>query len=658
MNSFHDDLETPSIVVEPPIEEDVIDGQHLNTFPGMGSAEGVSFFYEHSQSSNPLAPEQGLFSNNMDQSTGHIAPLITHGLRDGGFGSDLDQLYTQRCGTASSGNVFLSPLSPSGQHSPVDAAWSPASSSSAFPDYASDDGSSGWSPSVSSPSSPSLSPINQSMNNIALNDAVSDDGTSFSHLSPRQRSNSYTGVTDFSVEQGASRPRSASFNEISSFDNQQLFLPEQQFHGQFMAGQNQTDMTFPEGFDFQAFSNNLNAAPASPSWDSFDSSSQQSSPSFPPQPDLQMQFQQFYQPPTQPPPGHPSHARSQSTHLTVPNLTRRGAQHKRHHSHTGIQDRGRGMVRVRSRQGSPSSWSRSSSRSRDDDVSSSSYSGLSPLNTIDLSDQSQLLMHHITPPSSASVSLSPDLSRSQSPSSPASSIDINVPPQQDTNVPVINVNDFDSFTSFELPGNSGVRRHISYAGAGSRSSSPSRAGPSGLHRVVSDPSGGRRQYPRKPRAPNTVIKFPGLLKPAGEVDDEATYKEMKSMEGTLNVSIGSVGGALEAGLSGEVGGVGGLLRGVGVGSDGGFKNVVGSDKILKASGDRRKNDAKFKCPICFNSFTAKHNLTNHLNSHNGVRPYECAGCGASFTTKGTFQRHASKCKNKASPDEGKLARKR
>jgi len=74
--------------------------------------------------------EQGLFSNNMDQSTGHIAPLITHGLRDGGFGSDLDQLYTQHCGTASSGNVFLSPLSPSGQHSPVDAAWSPASSSS------------------------------------------------------------------------------------------------------------------------------------------------------------------------------------------------------------------------------------------------------------------------------------------------------------------------------------------------------------------------------------------------------------------------------------------------------------------------------------------------------------------------------------------------
>ncbi|THU81383.1 hypothetical protein K435DRAFT_693689 [Dendrothele bispora CBS 962.96] len=101
-----------------------------------------------------------------------------------------------------------------------------------------------------------------------------------------------------------------------------------------------------------------------------------------------------------------------------------------------------------------------------------------------------------------------------------------------------------------------------------------------------------------------------------------------------------------------------VLRGVGMTPEGGYKETVGSDKILKASGDRRKNDAKFKCPICGNSFTAKHNLTNHLNSHNGIRPYDCKACGASFTTKGTFQRHATKCRNKATGDEGKLARKR
>ncbi|KAF5367189.1 hypothetical protein D9758_003895 [Tetrapyrgos nigripes] len=660
MNSqyYPDDLDTPQIFVEPPpVEEDVIDGQHntsLNSFPlQLGSHEGAGYYSDApSPSQNAFGSEQGLFSSNdLDQSTSQIS-LITHGLRDGGFSSDYDQVYTQPCGTVSSGNVFLSPLSPAGSHSPVEATWSPASSSSGdvFPDHVSDDGSSGWSPAISSPSSPSLSPLNQSLNNIALNDVV-DDGVPFQTMS-RQRSSSFTGVQDFSPDQAVGRPRSASFTENPTFDSS-LFFSEQ-LSGQFVPQSSPTQpFIFPDNtFDFGQFSSNLNVAPTSPSWDSVDSSSQQSSPQFPPQSSPQLlAHQQLYQPPIGPPSGHPTHGRSQSTHLTVPgpSLTRRGATHKRAHSHSGVQDRGRGMAirNPRSRHGSPHSLSRSSSRSREDDASLSPFT--QPFLRLDIDYQvAGPSMTHPTSPSSVS------LSRSQSPVSPASSIDITIPYGQDTSVPVINVND-GSFTSFDVASAGGVRRHISYAGTGSRSSSPSRAGPSGLHRVASDPSGISRKYPRKPRGPNQVRKYPGLLKPAEDVDVEETYRGMKRMEGTLNVNVSALGMGMGPGLElGDPATMGSILK---VGSEGGgFKTVVGSDKILKASGERRKNEAKFKCDKCGNSFTAKHNLQNHLNSHNGIRPFECIGCHASFTTKGTYTRHISKCK--FTDDHGKLAAKR
>ncbi|KAF5338044.1 hypothetical protein D9758_014270, partial [Tetrapyrgos nigripes] len=370
----------------------------MNTLPDPGLVFDTLLKRPKGEKGNKPHPSGGLFSSNdLDQSTSQIS-LITHGLRD-----------------VSSGNVFMSPLSPAGSHSPVEATWSPASSSSS--DVFPDDDSSGWSPAVSSPSSPSLSPLNQSLNNIALNDVV-DDGVPFQTMF-RQRSSSFTGVQDFSPDQVLKQLRSASFD--GSFFSEQLsgqFVPQSSPNQPFI---------FPDNtFDFSQFSSNLNVAPTSPSWDSVDSSSQQSSPQFPPQSSPQLLAQQqFYQPPIGPPSGHPTHGRSQSTHLTVPgpSLTRRGAliipdifntnrrdwsinnngrlradeqskdpetsvtnqgtthgrsqsthltvpgpsrshrgaTHKRAHSHSGIQDRGRGMATLRdprARHGSPHSKKR------------------------------------------------------------------------------------------------------------------------------------------------------------------------------------------------------------------------------------------------------------------------------------------------------------
>ncbi|KAJ7830898.1 hypothetical protein B0H14DRAFT_2806081 [Mycena olivaceomarginata] len=56
--------------------------------------------------------------------------------------------------------------------------------------------------------------------------------------------------------------------------------------------------------------------------------------------------------------------------------------------------------------------------------------------------------------------------------------------------------------------------------------------------------------------------------------------------------------------------------------------AVASKKIRMASDKRRINAAIFKCtyPDCSSTFTARHNLTNHLNSHQKIRPYSCKRC--------------------------------
>ncbi|KAJ7249210.1 hypothetical protein B0H12DRAFT_1003734, partial [Mycena haematopus] len=70
------------------------------------------------------------------------------------------------------------------------------------------------------------------------------------------------------------------------------------------------------------------------------------------------------------------------------------------------------------------------------------------------------------------------------------------------------------------------------------------------------------------------------------------------------------------------------------------KTEVASKKIRMASSARRINAALFECPLptCSSTFTARHNLMNHINSHNKYRPHRCM-CGMSFTTQGVLNRH-------------------
>ncbi|KAJ7471437.1 hypothetical protein B0H11DRAFT_1368968 [Mycena galericulata] len=71
---------------------------------------------------------------------------------------------------------------------------------------------------------------------------------------------------------------------------------------------------------------------------------------------------------------------------------------------------------------------------------------------------------------------------------------------------------------------------------------------------------------------------------------------------------------------------------------------VGSPANVAASTSRRKKPAKFECMYCPATFTARHNLRNHLNAHAGVRPHLCPLCQYSFTTMAVMKRHQRKCK--------------
>jgi hypothetical protein len=70
-----------------------------------------------------------------------------------------------------------------------------------------------------------------------------------------------------------------------------------------------------------------------------------------------------------------------------------------------------------------------------------------------------------------------------------------------------------------------------------------------------------------------------------------------------------------------------------------FKDVVASDKIVQASNLRRRREAKHQCEHCGQTFTAKHNLQNHIYSHTGVRPFKCPECSQTFVTSGVLNRH-------------------
>ncbi|KAF9052557.1 hypothetical protein BDP27DRAFT_655332 [Rhodocollybia butyracea] len=76
------------------------------------------------------------------------------------------------------------------------------------------------------------------------------------------------------------------------------------------------------------------------------------------------------------------------------------------------------------------------------------------------------------------------------------------------------------------------------------------------------------------------------------------------------------------------------------------KEQVASDAVVNSAIGRRSRKADFSCtlPGCKATFTAKHNLHNHLNSHYRIRNFKCAQCERDFGTAHVLQRHRRVCK--------------
>ncbi|KAJ7592781.1 hypothetical protein C8J56DRAFT_482706 [Mycena floridula] len=80
--------------------------------------------------------------------------------------------------------------------------------------------------------------------------------------------------------------------------------------------------------------------------------------------------------------------------------------------------------------------------------------------------------------------------------------------------------------------------------------------------------------------------------------------------------------------------------------DGGSPVTLASDKIIAASNKRRKHQARFSCDICGQNFTARHNLQNHLNAHDGVKNFACKFCDFRAVTAAVATRHETNaCKS-------------
>jgi hypothetical protein len=95
-----------------------------------------------------------------------------------------------------------------------------------------------------------------------------------------------------------------------------------------------------------------------------------------------------------------------------------------------------------------------------------------------------------------------------------------------------------------------------------------------------------------------------------------------------------------------------------------FRQIVASEELVAASNNRRKTGTgRFPCTLCPANFTANHNLQStsrsalsifattdpfigHLDSHYGRKNHHCVpeGCGSSFATKSSLNRHRKKCK--------------
>lgn len=45
------------------------------------------------------------------------------------------------------------------------------------------------------------------------------------------------------------------------------------------------------------------------------------------------------------------------------------------------------------------------------------------------------------------------------------------------------------------------------------------------------------------------------------------------------------------------------------------------------------------CRRCNKDFSTKTNLLRHIQTHDGVKPYQCNICGAGFTQNGSLKQH-------------------
>ncbi|KAJ7894900.1 hypothetical protein B0H14DRAFT_2160483, partial [Mycena olivaceomarginata] len=73
------------------------------------------------------------------------------------------------------------------------------------------------------------------------------------------------------------------------------------------------------------------------------------------------------------------------------------------------------------------------------------------------------------------------------------------------------------------------------------------------------------------------------------------------------------------------------------------KQNVGSMRTTEASQNRRRQEAKYSCPVsgCEGTFTRRINLNGHLRAHSDERPFFCrwAACGRAFARLHDCKRH-------------------
>ncbi|KAK1236381.1 hypothetical protein PQX77_000365 [Marasmius sp. AFHP31] len=80
--------------------------------------------------------------------------------------------------------------------------------------------------------------------------------------------------------------------------------------------------------------------------------------------------------------------------------------------------------------------------------------------------------------------------------------------------------------------------------------------------------------------------------------------------------------------------------------------TVAKPTVLEAALARRKKPGKYRCHLCPATFTEKHGVTNHVNSHYGIKPHQCTRCDKSFGTTHTRNRHVKTCRgSKPMPQE-------